>query len=205
VRRANQALRVPILENRYEIQAPQELRRRSPRNWKLAKLKPLPGRKKPPRVTSFAVSLLCCLERLRRDSKFSRSNSATGVIGRISDDHANSTAFQEYPVTLHSSSHQRAIGPSTATAATCSQLLREGLGTYAVPATPPSTRSPIPHFHYRSKARMIAPAMISEPPKNFVDVSRSPRNMAANTMTNATLNLSTGATRDAGPSCSARK
>ena len=46
---------------------------------------------------------------------------------------------------------------------------------------------------------MIAPATIRPPPSAFVQVSGSPRNSAAKTITRATLSLSIGATREAAP------
>ena len=51
----------------------------------------------------------------------------------------------------------------------------------------------------------IAPAVISTPPITAATFSFSPSSSHANTITSGTLSLSSGATREAGPSCSARK
>ena len=51
----------------------------------------------------------------------------------------------------------------------------------------------------------MAPAVISAPPTNAYAFSFSPSSSQANTITSGTLNLSNGATRDAGPNCKARK
>ena len=50
-----------------------------------------------------------------------------------------------------------------------------------------------------SSASTMAPTTINVPPTNFITEKRSPRKSAANTMTKATLSLSMGATREAGP------
>ncbi len=50
-----------------------------------------------------------------------------------------------------------------------------------------------------------APAVISNPPATAAAFIFSPSSSHANTITSGTLNLSSGATREAGPSCSARK
>jgi len=51
----------------------------------------------------------------------------------------------------------------------------------------------------QSKAIAMAPAAIKTPPMAFPGVIFSPKKSAPNTTTKTTLNLSTGATRDAGP------
>ena len=58
---------------------------------------------------------------------------------------------------------------------------------------------------YGASARTTAPAAISPPPTAFSNVSRSPRKIHAPRITSTTLNLSIGATLEAGPICSARK
>jgi len=50
-----------------------------------------------------------------------------------------------------------------------------------------------------SMATTSAPAIISMPPNVLDHVRRSPKNNAAKKMTSTTLNLSIGATREAGP------
>ena len=50
-----------------------------------------------------------------------------------------------------------------------------------------------------STAIVIAPATISSPPTVLPTVRPSPKNKAPNTITSATLSLSIGATREAGP------
>ncbi len=50
-----------------------------------------------------------------------------------------------------------------------------------------------------------APAVISKPPASAGAVSFSPSSSQAKTITSGTLSLSSGATREAGPSCRARK
>jgi len=57
----------------------------------------------------------------------------------------------------------------------------------------------------QSRATAIAPATINSPPTPLPHVILSPRKATPARITNATLNLSMGATRDAGPSCRARK
>jgi len=52
---------------------------------------------------------------------------------------------------------------------------------------------------------MMAPAVMSRPPTTAAALSFSPNSSQASNMTRGTLNLSSGATRDAGPSCRARK
>jgi hypothetical protein len=56
-----------------------------------------------------------------------------------------------------------------------------------------------------ANAISIAPTVISDPPTTFSTFKCSPRNNHAHTITSTTLNLSIGATLDAGPSCSALK
>ena len=60
------------------------------------------------------------------------------------------------------------------------------------------------HLH-QSSAMVIAPAAISSTPTPLPHVSFSPRNAVASKITNTTLSLSMGATRDASPTCSAWK
>ena len=55
------------------------------------------------------------------------------------------------------------------------------------------------------KARMTAPTVTKKAPKNDFKVTDSPNHSAENSITNTTLNRSTGTTLDASPSCSARK
>jgi len=50
-----------------------------------------------------------------------------------------------------------------------------------------------------------APAVMSRPPATMEAVSLSPNKSHAKTMTSGTLSLSSGATREAGPNCKARK
>lgn len=50
---------------------------------------------------------------------------------------------------------------------------------------------------------VMTPATTKSPPALFGQVSRAPKKRAARTITSATLSLSMGATRDAGPACSA--
>lgn len=64
--------------------------------------------------------------------------------------------------------------------------------------------NPLPWRIY-ARARMIVPLTIRPPPIHCCHVRRSPRNRTARAMATTTLNLSTGATRDASPSCKARK
>ena len=54
-----------------------------------------------------------------------------------------------------------------------------------------------------STAMMMAPTTIRRPPTPLPHVKRSPKNRTANTITRATLNLSIGATLEAGPTCKA--
>ncbi len=63
----------------------------------------------------------------------------------------------------------------------------------------------LPIIPHQSNATTMAPATIRRPPIPLPKVNFSPKNSAPATMTKATLNLSIGATRDAGPSCKARK
>jgi hypothetical protein len=69
----------------------------------------------------------------------------------------------------------------------------------------------MPHslFQYREGCQpttiTIAPTVISAPPTSADAFSFSPSSSHANTITSGTLSLSSGATRDAGPNCSARK
>jgi len=58
---------------------------------------------------------------------------------------------------------------------------------------------------YQPRAMTIAPAVISIPPTMAGGVSFSPSSSQAKTMTSGTLSLSSGATREAGPSWRARK
>ena len=55
------------------------------------------------------------------------------------------------------------------------------------------------------KTMMMAPAVMRRPPVIEGTLSFSPRRSQAKTITRGTLSLSSGATRDAGPSCRARK
>jgi putative CocE/NonD family hydrolase len=57
----------------------------------------------------------------------------------------------------------------------------------------------------QSRATKIAPPAIKMPPSAFPQVSRSPSRNTANTITNTTLSLSIGASREAGPDARARK
>jgi hypothetical protein len=54
-------------------------------------------------------------------------------------------------------------------------------------------------------AMTTAPAVMSRPPMRAGGVSFSPSSSQAKSMTRGTLSLSSGATREAGPSCRARK
>jgi len=51
----------------------------------------------------------------------------------------------------------------------------------------------------------MAPVTIRTPPIRLTQVSGSPKNSAAYKITKATLSLSIGATREAGPTCKAWK
>jgi hypothetical protein len=51
----------------------------------------------------------------------------------------------------------------------------------------------------------MAPAVMSRPPARDEAVSFSPSSSQAKSMTRGTLSLSSGATREAGPNCRARK
>ncbi len=64
----------------------------------------------------------------------------------------------------------------------------------------PNANGSRPSGANQSKATATAPAKISAPPSAFPQVSFSPRKMVANSITNTTLSLSMGATREAGPS-----
>ena len=52
---------------------------------------------------------------------------------------------------------------------------------------------------------IIAPAVIRTPPAIAASVSFSPISIHASSITSGTLSLSSGATRDTGPNCKARK
>ena len=60
-------------------------------------------------------------------------------------------------------------------------------------------------FEAYPRTMTTAPAVISSPPVMVAGVSFSPSNSHAKTITSGTLSLSSGATREAGPSCRARK
>lgn len=58
--------------------------------------------------------------------------------------------------------------------------------------------------YFYGNARNIAPAATKEPPIAIFQVIVSLKNIKARSMAKTTLSLSIGATRDAGPNCSAR-
>ena len=61
-----------------------------------------------------------------------------------------------------------------------------------------------PSLRSQPSAMTTAPAVMSRPPIRAGAVSFSPSSSQAKTMTSGTLSLSSGATREAGPSCRAR-
>jgi putative CocE/NonD family hydrolase len=69
----------------------------------------------------------------------------------------------------------------------------------------PRSDGPSNRNRTQSRATAIAPAKINAPPITLPGVSFSSKKMNPKRITSTTLSLSIGATREAGPSCSARK
>ncbi len=83
----------------------------------------------------------------------------------------------------------------------------EGSGAFKVEITPGALRRRNDGARLQDGTQMamrMAPAVIKTLPNPTFQVRRSPRKSIANKTTRTTLSLSMGATRDAGPICSAR-